>query len=78
MERRENVEAYTEDGNYIKMKKSAVKITKVESDGDKKPATSTAAAAAAAVASSTNIEVDIINHVMIILSPLPAHKEKTF
>jgi hypothetical protein len=44
------------------MKKSAVKITKVESDGDKKPA--------AAAAASTNVEVDIIDGFMIISSPL--------
>jgi hypothetical protein len=37
--RREKDEVYTEDGNYIKIKKRiTVNITKVESDDDKKPA----------------------------------------
>ncbi len=40
--RRSKDEAYTEDGNYIKRKKAAIKVVKVDdSDDDKKPAAAT-------------------------------------
>ena len=66
--RREKDEAYTEDGSYIKRKKAAIKVVKVDdSDDDKKPAAATKEEGDI----GNNIDVDIVDNFVIFSSPLP-------
>ena len=66
--RRAKDEAYTEDGNYIKRKKAAIKVVKVDdSDDDKKPAAATKEEGDI----GNNIDVDIVDNFVIFSSPLP-------
>jgi hypothetical protein len=71
--RRAKDEAYTEDGNYIKRKKAAIKVVKVDvSDDVKKPAAATKEEGDI----GNNIDVDLIDNFVIISSPLPEKQGK--
>ncbi len=60
-------EAYTEDGNYIKRNKAAIKVVKVvDADDDKKPAAATKEKVDEdKTLVDTNIDVDIVDNFVI-------------
>jgi hypothetical protein len=67
------VDLCTEDGNYIKRKKAAIKVVNVDdSDDDKKPAAATKGEADEdKKLVGNNIDVDIIDDFVVISSPFP-------